>query len=163
MANNDYPVLDGITPSWADVICRATPSSGPLIDMKDIVGISTGISIEVGEQRSGGRLIKTTTGDEKSEATITLYYSGYTKLLRNLKALAPVRGNQRRVSLVHFGFQVQFTPPGSDEIFEIRIKGCRLMGRTLNATEGTDAQQVEVPLNVKQIVDVIDGEEVAFL
>jgi hypothetical protein len=67
------------------------------------------------------------------------------------------------VRYVHFGMQVQFTPPGSDEIFEYRVKGIHLAGKTLNATQGVDAQQVEVPLKCKQIVDVIDGVEVAFL
>jgi hypothetical protein len=163
--NNEFPVLDGIAPSWADIIVRASPAGAPLIEMKDIAAINTGTTLEVGEQRgaSGGRVIKRTRGSVSYEASVTLYYSGLQKLNRALKALAPKRGNQRVLRSVHFGVQVQFTPPGEVEIFEYRIKGCFVSGRTLNAAEGTDAQQIEVPLNTIEIVDVVDGEEIVLL
>lgn len=162
-ANNDYPILDGIAPSWADIIVKAATAGGPLLDIKDIQAISTGTSVEVGEQRAGGRVRKRTTGDVSNEASMTLYREGWQKLLRGLKDQAPLRGNTRLVGLVHFGLQVIHTPPGSVEIYEVRIKGCRLMGRNLNGSEGTDADLVEVALNPIEIVDVIDGEEVAIL
>lgn len=163
--NNEYPVLDGIAPSWADIIIKATPQGGPLIEMKDIAAIKTGVTVEVGEQKgaSGGRTLKRTTGQKKDEASLTLYYTGFQKLLRALALIAPSRGNQRLVSLVHFGIQVQFTPPGDTEIYEYRIKGARLLGRTLDAQEGVDAQKLDVPLSVIEIVDMIDGQEVVML
>jgi hypothetical protein len=157
----DYPVLDGIAPSWADIAVRVSPLGGNLIEIGDIAAIDTGWDVEVGEQREGGLVIKRTTGSVTSEATMTLYASGWQKLLRGIKALAPLRGNQRLISLVHFGVNVQFTPPGADDILEFRIKGCRIIGRKIAAAEGTDAQQVEVPLSPLQVVDVIDGEEIA--
>jgi hypothetical protein len=163
--STDFPVLDGIAPSWADIIVRATPAGGALIEMKDISAINTGRSVEVGEQKgaSGGRVIKRTTGEAKYEGSLTLYRSGYQKLLRGLMELAPSRGNQRIISLVHFGIQVQHTPPGDVEIYEYRLKGCRLIGGTVNSAEGTDADTVEVPLSVLEIVDMIDGVEVVML
>jgi hypothetical protein len=163
--SNEFPVLDGIAPSWADIIVRAAGSSGPLLDMKDIAAINSGTSVEFGVQKgaSGGRVIKRTRGEVSYEASITLYRSGYQKLLRAWKELAPRRGNQRLVSLVHFGIQVQHTPPGDVEIYEYRIKGCRIAGRTLNSAEGTDADKVELPLNPLEIADIIDGEEVVML
>jgi len=162
-ANNDYPVLDGIAPSWADIVVRVTQDGAPLIEMKDIKAINTGTKVEVGYQKAGGRVMKRTTGEASAEASWTLYRSGYLNLLRGLMPLAPVRGNQRLVSLVHFQVQVQHTPPGSVEIFEYRIKGCRLMGRALNGSEGTDADTVEVSLNPIEIADMIDGVEVVML
>lgn len=163
--NNEYPVLDGIAPSWADIIVKATPKGAALIDIKDIAAINTGTTVEVGEQRgaSGGRVIKRTTGSVSYEASITLYRSGYQKLVRGLMAIAPTRGNQKVISLAHFGIQVQHTPPGDIEIYEYRLKGCRILGRSLNGAEGTDADQVEVPLSVIEIVDMIDGVEVVSL
>jgi hypothetical protein len=163
--NNEYPVLDGVAPSWADIQINITPSGGALIEMKDIAAITRGSTVEVGEQRgaSGGRVLKRTTGSVSYEASLTLYRSGYQKLLRGLKDSAPVRGNQKIISLVHFQVQVQHTPEGEDEIFEYRIKGCRVMGATVNDAEGTDAEQVEVPLSPIEIVDMIDGEEVVML
>ena len=145
MANNDYPVLDGIAPSWADAKVTATATGVSLIEVKDI------------------KSIKRTVGEASNEASMVLYRDGYQKLLRGLKALAPLRGNTRVISLVHFGVSFQFTPPGSAEIYETRIKGCRITGRALNGSEGTDAAEVEVTLNPIEVVDVIDGEEVALL
>jgi len=163
--NQEFPVLDGIAPSWADIIVRVSPAGAPLIEMADIKSINTGTSVEVGEQRgaSGGRVLKRTTGAAKYEASMTLYYAGFVKLLRGLKDLAPVRGNQRAISLVHFGAQIQHTPPGSVEIFDMRIKGCRFLGRALNPAEGVDAQTVDVALNPLEIADMVDGVECILL
>jgi hypothetical protein len=165
MPSNEFPVLDGIVPSWADIIVKATPVGGALIDIKDIKSISTGVTVEVGEQRgaSGGRVMKRTTGAVSYEASATLYRDGYDKLIESLMAIAPPRGNQRLVSLVHFGIQVLHTPPGSARIFEYRIKGCRLLGRTVAGEEGTDADTVDVVLNPLEIVDVVGGKECAWL
>jgi hypothetical protein len=165
MPNNEFPILDGVAPSWADIIVRATPAGGALIEMKDIAAINTGTSLEVGEQEgaSGGRVIRRTTGKAAQEASITFYRSGYQRMLRALMQLAPSRGNQRLISLVHFGVQIQHTPPGDVEIYEYRLKGCRLLGRTMNSAQGTDAQQVEVPLSVIEIADMIDGVEVVMI
>lgn len=161
--SNDFPVVDGIAPSWADIIVRLSPIGAPLLELGDIKAINSGTTVEYGEQRAGGRLMKRTTGSESSEASITLYRSGYQKLLRGLKSAAPSRGNQRLVALVHFGIEVQHTPPGDVEVYLYRLKGCRLKGRTLNGSEGDDADTVEVPLSVVQIADVIDGEEVVMV
>jgi len=164
-ANSDYPVLDGVAPSWADIVVKAVPNGAALIEMKDISAINTGVTVEVGEQKAGGRVMKTTTGEVSYESSITFYREGYQKFLRGLIAASDVgkRGDQRLSSLVHFSVQVQHTPPGSTEIFEYRLKGCRALGRSLNGAEGTDADTVEVTLHVKEIVDVIDGVEVAAL
>ncbi len=163
--NNEFPVLDGICPSWADFYCKASPSGVALLDIKDVKSINTGTSMEIGEQRgaSGGRVIKRTTGSVKNEASMTLYRSGYQKFLRGLKAAAPLRGNQRAMSLVFFGLQFLWTPPGDVEIYEVRIKGCRYTGRALNTAEGSDADTVDVALNPIEIVDMIDGEECVLL
>jgi hypothetical protein len=162
-ANNDYPVLDGIVPSWADVICRSSAPNAPTLDMKAIKAINTGCTIEIGEQREGGRVMRRTTGSAKHEGSITVYQHLWNQWLRNNKAVMPRRGAQRIYGLVHFGIQCQFTPPGSVEIFEFRIKGCRVSGRTLNGAEGTEANVVEIPLSTIEVVDVIDGEEYVIL
>ena len=116
-ANNDFPILDGIAPSWADIIVKATFYEGALLEMKDIVAINSASSVEVGEQRGGGRVMRHTTGDLSDEASWTLYRTGYQALIRNLASVAPTRGAQKLISLVHFDIQVQHTPPGSVEIY----------------------------------------------
>jgi hypothetical protein len=164
MSAFEYPVLDGVAPSWADIEVRiAQPGGGVLIEMGDIVSISSGCTVEVGRQKEGGRTIKRTAGDSSEEANIVLYLSGYQKLLRGLKAAAPKRGNQRRLSLVSFNILQIWTPFGTSEIFERRIKGCRILGNASDNSEGTDAARIEIPLDPMQVVDVIDGEECVLL
>lgn len=165
--NNEYPAIDGVAPSWADIQIRLTPEGGSLIKVVDIAAINTGTTIEIGKQRgaSGGRVLKRTTGSADYEASLTLYRSGYQKLLRALGATASTRGNQVIVGLQKFLIQVQHSPPGAEEeeIFQYNLKGCRLMGRSMNGAEGTDPDQVETPLDVIEIVDIIDGKEHVFL
>lgn len=163
--NNEYPVLDGMAPSYADIAVTCKLINGPLLEIKDIAAINTNSTLEIGEQRgaSGGRVLRRTTGSKTDEASWTLYRTGYQKLLRALVSVAPRRGNQCLVSLVHFDVVVQHTPPGDEEIYEYRLKGCRVSGRALNAAEGTDAEQAEIPLSVGELVDIIDGQEVVLL
>lgn len=161
--SNDYPILDGIAPSWADIEVKASANGAPLIEMKDIQAINTNSTVEVGEQRQGGRVIRRTTGSLSNEASLTLYRIGYQKLLRAAKELAPLRGQQRVITLVSFDIQVLHTPPDDSEIYEFHLRGLRMLGRAINGTEGTDADVVEVPLSVISIVDVVDGEEIIAL
>ena len=159
-ANNDYPVYNGIAPSWADVIVRLTGTDVPLLEAKDIVSLDDSSTVEVGETTAGGRVMKTTTGKGKNEASFKLYREGL--ILRGL-LVRPCARPQKILSLVHFDVEIQFTPPGSDEIFLKRWKGCRVVGDAESGAEGTDAQQVDVTLHVKEIVRVIDGVEVVLL
>lgn len=162
MAGN-FPILDGVEPSFADIAIRVKPDGGSLVDIVDIVSINTATSLEIGETRGpGGWVRKRTSGRPSQEASMTLWRSGWQTFLRDLKALAPVAGGQRRISLVHFTIYVAHALPAPNdaEIWEYRIKSCRVAGRTINAAEGSEAQQVEVPLSTSQIADVIDGEEV---
>jgi len=163
--SNDYPLLDGVAPSWADINCIASKDGAPLLTVKDFQSINTNTTVEVGEQRgaSGGRVIRRTTGQESFEANIVVYRTGYQSLIRSLMVHAPTRGNSKAVSLVHFDIQVMHTPPGSDDVFEYQLRGCRLLGRALNSAEGTDSETVDLPLSLVQIVDIIDGTEVSML
>ena len=160
MSAFDFPLINGVAPSWADVAVRAKPETGPLIELGDIKAINTSYTVEVGLQKEGGRVVNRSRGEQTQDASLTLYGSGFKKLLRGLLASAPTfRGNQALISLVVFGINVQYTPPGSVDILEFRLKGCRYLGRTFNGAEGSDVSEVEVPLSVIQIVDVVDGVE----
>lgn len=168
--NNDFPVYNGITPSFADLSCKITGTDITLLELKDIKAINTSRTVEIGKQKgaSGGRTKKRTTGSQEEEMSWTLYRDGYQRMLRTLlqgaETLGYVRGgNQYMISLVHFDFIWHMTPPGDVEIYERRVFGCRVIGDTMNTAEGTDAQEVEVPLSVASIVDIIDGKEVVLL
>lgn len=167
-----YPTLDGFAPSWADISVTLVPFAGPLqgvadaasaalFEMSEIAAVNSGATVEVGSQRGpGGRVRKRTTGSVDYESSVTFYRSGFQGFLRRIKDVAPLEGNQRRVSLVTFNLNFVHSAPGDPNLYEVRLKGCRYLGRTLNTAEGTDPDQVEVPLSVLQVVDVIDGEEV---
>jgi hypothetical protein len=176
----DNPLINGFAPSWCDIAVRISPGGGPLIQLGDIASIDYNASVEVGEQREGGRVVNRTRGSVTYEASMTLYASGYQKLLAGLVAAAPLRGAQSLLSLAVFSINIQFTPPtgggvagqaigavagalGVGGIFETRLKGCRVIGRNISAAEGNDAQQVEVPLSVIEIVDVIGGKEIVLV
>jgi hypothetical protein len=163
--NNSYPLLNGVAPSFADVVLKITPDGGPVLTTEDFAALSDGRTVEVGEQRgaSGGRVMRRTTGSISYEASITFYRSGYQKLYREMAKLAPSRGNQKVISVVTFAVQIQHTPFGSDEVFDRRWRGCRILGDALSLAEGTDADQIEVPVSVIEIVDVIDGQEIVLL
>ena len=164
--NQEFPVLEGVAPSWADVGFRFSITGAPLLEMIDIKSLSSGRSVEVGEQRgaSGGRVLKRTTGAEKNEASATLYYDGFIKLVDALSGVAPLRGDERVLSLVHFDVQYQFTPPGSTRIYDRRLLGCRYLGDTLAASEGTDAQPVDIMLNPLRIIQInSNGEKTVLL
>ncbi len=160
MSQFDNPVLDGIAPSYCDINVYISPQGGNLINMGDIAAINSGWTVELGEQREGGRVIKRTRGSVSYEASMTLYASGYQKLLRGLVAQAPLQNGQKLLSLAHFLVHVIWTPPGATDLLEYKIKGCRVLGRTIDSAEGNDAQQIEVPLSPIEVVDVIDGVEV---
>lgn len=163
--NQSYPLLNGIAPSWADVIIKCAVFDGALLDMQDIQSINTSRSVEIGEQRgaSGGRVSRRTLGNGSQEASMTLYRSGYQEFIRKLAAVAPARGNERVITAVHFDVIYQYTPLGTEEIFERHIRGARIIGDTMNDTEGSDAAVVEVPLSVAKIVDIVDSLEVVLL
>lgn len=133
--------------------------------MADIAALKFGDKVEVGEKRgaSGGRVMARTTGSVSQEASAELFRGGHRRLIKALAAKAPSRGNQKRISLVGFDILVQHTPPGETEIYVVKIKGCRLLGRDFAMQDGNDADKVSVALNPMQIVEIIDGEEIVLL
>jgi hypothetical protein len=165
MANQLYPALNDFAPSWANIAVTATVYDGQLLDIFDITGINWSRSVEVGEQRgaSGGRVMARTQGDISFEASMTLYRSGYRKLVKALMEVAPTRGNQKLIGLVGFDIMIQHSTEGDPEIYQTKIKGCRLLGDSNDNSEGTDADTVEITLNPIEIVQIINGEEAALI
>lgn len=159
-----YSSLIDFASSWASAKIAITPYGGAVLDEADIAAISHSGSVELGVQKSGGRVKARTEGDVSHEASITFYRSGLRKLRDAMVAAAPeyaVRGNQIRISLIGFDVDISHTVPGQDPIQKTRIKGCRLIGFTDDMAEGPDADQIEIPLSVIEIAVVLpDGREV---
>jgi hypothetical protein len=167
--NQEYPLLNGVAPSWADCSGKITATGQPILPMIDVSAYHTGRSLEVGEQRgaTGGRVRRRTTGAASYEASVTCYRSGFQPFVRTLmkaaQAAGHVRGPQVSIGKIAFGLNLMWTPDGDTEIYERRVKGCRYLGDTIDTAEGTDADTVECPLSTPEIVDVIDNVEVVLL
>lgn len=155
-----YPTINGIAPSWADIAIRLSATGGgSVVEMGGIKSIKSSRKREVGKQREGGRAIKRTTGSVDYEAELELYLDGYDQLIDALAASAPTSGNQKLLGLSTFLINQQWSVPNDSRIFERRIKGCMILGDSLDASEGTDAQTITLPLDPIEIVDVKNGIE----
>jgi hypothetical protein len=167
-ANNDYPLIDGFAPSWADASLKITPTGAPILTARDIKSVTLGSTVEVGVQMAGGRPRQTTAGSISHEAGFTLYATGAKIFERALKDAALAAGLVRdggvvQISLVFFQGDFLYTPPGAIEIYEHRWKGCRVLSRTTAPAEGTDAATVDYKIYVTDSVEMIDGVPVALL
>ena len=125
-------------------------------------------AVEVGVQNAGGRPKQTTTGALSHEGSMTLYLSGAQAFERDLMTAAVAKGLVRngaiaQISLVRFQIDYLWTPPGAVEIYERRLKGCRLLSDTESPAEGTDPGTVDYKIYVLERVKVIDGREVSLL
>jgi hypothetical protein len=163
--NNAYPIFDGIAPSWADVQMEISATGAPLLKMEDFKAINSASAIDVGEQRgaTGGRVKKRTTGAEKLTSGATIYQSGFLQLLDMLSNIAPKRGDECVISLVHFNLVYRWTPLTDSNIYEIRLGGCRLIGDDSKTTEGTDADTVECVLSIIKRTRMVNGKKLVML
>lgn len=167
-ANNEFPIYDRIAPSWADFSVKIQPSGAALLTARDIKSLNSGSTLEIGVQMAGGRVKQTTTGSATHEGSMTLYLSGAKEFERALKDAAVAAGYTRdggvvQLGLVFFQIDYTFTPPGTDEIWERRLKGCRLLSESEAPAEGTDATTVDYTFHVTERVKVVDEVEVAIL
>lgn len=162
-----YASLIDFASSWANAKVAITPYDGVALDDADIAAISHSGSVELGVQKSGGRVKARTEGDVTYDGSITFYRSGLKKLVNAMVAAAPdyaVRGNQIRLSLIGFDIDIDHSPPGVASIQHTRLKGCRLIGYTDDMAEGPDADQIELPLSIIEAANVLpDGREVVLL
>ncbi len=164
MAAQEFPLLNGTAPSWADVSIKMAVYEGETVETADIAGIDFSDTLEMGVVRgTGGQKRKRTTGQEDCEGSLKLYRDGFVKFMRALKQVAPTRAGQKQVGLSVFDVYIYHTPPGDSEVHEIQLLGCRIAGRTFSMAEGTDADQVEVPLNIMKIVHVDEGDQLVLL
>lgn len=164
MTTQAYSTLNGIAPSWADASISFDVYSGQTLDDPDLKNLSIKDDVEVGFQMAGGRIIATTSGQYKPDVSMQLYRSGWRKFAKILIPMAPiVRGNQKAISLVHFSILYRCTPPGDDVIYQVKVKGCRLIGRSFPMAEGPDADVVDLPITCKEVVEIYDGQEIVLI
>lgn len=144
---SEYPTLNGVAPSWADIGVQFPIYGGNSVVTNDIAAVKWSDKVDVGTLRgtSGGKKLRRTTGQYDADATITFYKDGWRTFRDALKA------KNAKISLVGFDVVISHTPPGDSGIHTVKILGCRVVGRSSDMSEGTDADKVEIPLNVMSV------------
>jgi hypothetical protein len=139
----EYPTLNEVEPSWADIKLSFPVYGGETVITPDIAAVKWSDKVDVGLVRgtNGGRKSKRTTGQYDCDASVTFYPSGWRTFRKVLAAKNP------KISLVGFDILIQHTPPGQTEIFTVKIAGCRVTGRSSDMAEGADAEKIEIPVN----------------
>jgi hypothetical protein len=145
--SDEFPTLNEVAPSWADITVSFPVYGGETVITPDIAAMKWSDKVEVGLVRgtNGGRKSKRTTGQYDCDASVTFYREGWRTFRKILAA------KDKKISLVGFDFIIQHTPPGSTEIFNVKISGCRVMGRSSDMSESSDADKIEIPLNAMLI------------
>lgn len=158
MAEN-FPSLNGVAQSWADIGVTITVTGGTSNRTDDIADISYGTTVEVGKQRGVGMEVKKRTRGQRSyEGKITFYAEGMRDMLAALAASAPADASGfKDTSQVVFDVLVQHSLPGESEVQEVQLLGCRLLTRNANHAEGTDPDKREGTLSVGRIIEKIGG------
>lgn len=165
--SQEYPTLNGVAPSWADIKTTINISGGQTFTDIDYKSFKWSSKVERGEQRgaSGGRVMKRTTGSKTDEGSCEFYKSGLRKLLKAIIGSTGVytRGNEQLVSLVSFDIIIQHSPPGEVEIYEEAMYGCQLSSFESSMAEGNDAEVVPMDLSPMRCAWLIGGKEVVLL
>lgn len=163
MAEQAYVAVNDYEPSWADIGITITPLDQSVVDVTEISAIKWGRKRTIGKRKgvSGGRVTARTRGESEFSGSITLYRSGWRKLIRALMENAPTRGEQRIIGEVPFDILIHHSPPGDDEIYSVKMKGCLFLEDSSDMAEGPDPDKIEVVLDVIEVVNIIDGVEVA--
>lgn len=143
----DYPTLNGVEPSWADISVDIPIYGSVTLTIKELAGLKWSDKVDVGVVRgtNGGRKTKRTTGQLDNDASAIFYRSGWKTFSEQLATI------NKKISLVGFDIIVQHTPPGVDDIFKVKIAGVRVVGRSADHAEGVDPDKIEIALNTMSI------------
>lgn len=105
-----------------------------------------------------------TRGQASNEASASITRGSLWTLFEAFAAVAPQRGNQRLISLVHFDLLVQHTPITTDLIFTTKFKGCRYLGDSDDMKDGNESDVIELTLNPLEIANILrDGTEIVLI
>ncbi len=167
MPNQAAANVNGDICSWADIGLSINVPGGAEAPLFDFSAIKWSDKVEVGEWRgaSGGRVMGTTRGQLSSEASMTVSRAGARQIIQALAVAAKalpgfqMRGDRVPISGVRFDLLVQHTPLGTDAIYESKLSGCRLLGRSHDYKDGNEAELVEMVLNPIEIAEKDENGE----
>jgi hypothetical protein len=167
MAQQEFPDVRGFATSWAEVSAAFTIDQGATLSPRGIKEVNWSDTVEVGEERglSGGAVQARTTGQYSCEASLVMYQSGWLELQNAIAAVAPTQAGVKQLSIPTFDLLVKYERRDQpDTIHRVKLKGCRILGRSGANSEGVDPTMREVTLNPVKIVEVdSSGNEVSLL
>lgn len=167
MGQEEYPLIDGEYPSWANIVASLEIYDGPSIETRDWTKIDFSDKLEPGAIRgTGPRKRARTVGEYDADATIGLYIDAARRFMKALAAAATAKGISG-IGRVVFDVKLQYAPlststednqadgDGNSPIIEVDIIGCRIKTRSGSNASSADGSSIEFPLDVMDIK--IDG------
>jgi hypothetical protein len=141
--------INGVVPSWADLKFSLSIYDGrELAVITDISALNWASTVEVGEKRGAGGILRGhTRGQPSYEASATFYADGWVEVE---EALAEV--NRSNISLVRFSILALWTPPGTTRIHRCEIDGARVIGDSSSNAEGVDPSAREITFAPLRII-----------
>ena len=157
--------LNDAAVSWAECKIVANVDGGTDLPEIDFKSIDFDETVARAWQRSqGGRKKKKSTGMLDSAANATLYREGLKALKTGLMAVAPQNAEgQKQISKVRFTLVVTHSYEGDASIYHVELRDCTLDKNAFKMAEGPEVDVVDIDLNPRQIVEIIDGQEVVLL
>lgn len=162
--------LNGRAVSWAEIKVTMNVLGGETINTIDIKSLDGSSKIDRGEQRgaSGGHVRKKTTGALTTTGSATFYKDGMRELKKALLRACQIAGyidsqGRAQLSKVTFDIVVKHDFEDDPEIYTKKWNECHLDGDSEKDDEGTDAKTVDVELNPREIVEVINGVDTVLL
>lgn len=152
------PLLNGYAPSFADFSATLSLNGAPVLKTADLKELNTGTTVTIGKTMRNGKKHRRTSGSTDPTSGMTVYRSGWHSILRVLGPVAPLVQGVRKISLVTFDMNFWHSPPAVSEIFEVRVKGARILGRDFSDSEGDDPNEVVLTLDVMSVQDIVDGQ-----
>ncbi len=147
--------------SWLDGSCTFAVPGGDTIDDFDWTAFKCERTVSRGERKRLGLTVKTTVGSLAQSASITISRTSHRKLMEALAKHAREIGGVKRLSTVLFTILVQWTPIGDTQIYQRKFYACSMGKDSDDASDGDDPHNIEIDLQPRRIVDILDdGSEV---
>lgn len=163
MGANDYPMIREAYVGWAEISVGIDIAEGDSISTKDFSAVDWSQKLEPGDVPGAGpNLLGRTTGMYGCDGTFTMYRAAYHKLVKSLAQ------KSERYGTVVFDVTVSWSPleadnATSDNVFTVKLIGCRIKEEQASNAPGSDAAAVVVPLSLSRVVNVVDGRELSLV
>lgn len=159
MAKNDYPLINGVYHSWAEVQLVFLPYGDGIFRTADFNAVSFTEKLEPGQVKGQGIIKRgTTIGEYSAEGSFSMLLNAHIKFLEVLARIA--RTKKIPVGAVQFSMAMSWKAVPGAPIVKAALAGCRIKERGFDGSPSPDATVVETPIDVTmcRVNDVSLGE-----